>query len=497
MNRNQEVASLQQDWGQNPRLRAFLRALRRCLRAPVVLLAIALPATAAEPAAPPDPFAALVEAYDRAVPPGPDAEVYRSLLYRVMQRVRANYALEVDPAPLVEAGAKAIESRANESRPAVLYKRAVNAALSTLDPYSAVLDPDELKEFRNTVAGVFAGLGLEIDQLSGVVRVTGVIDDSPAAKAGLRAGDLIPRLDDTPTAGMALADASARMRGEPGTQITLFVRRPGQNGAYSEAALRLQREIIQPRLLRWSFAGDALVLRLLRFAGHLKPQLDKAIDDASAIRQPKGIVLDLRGNPGGTVNEAVALADTFLSQGEIVSMRGRIAGNSRRWIADSAERLPGVPMVVLLDGASASASELVAGALQDNGRAIVMGQRSFGKGSVQSVVPLGENLGALRLTRAIYYTPGGRSVQRTGISPDIELLAPRAPDARAPRREADRRHALPGTDAPLPSRTSIEQARCPLPPEGGDRYVGCALAFLRDTSFESFNRALIPAGPVP
>jgi len=478
-------------------MRALLVALRRCPALLALLLVFALLSRAAETVSAPDPYAPLIEAWDRAVPPGPDAETYRALLYRVMQRVRATYALEIDPAPLVEAGVKSLAAHAKESRPAVLYKRAVNAALATLDPYSAVLDPEELKEFRNTVAGVFAGLGLEIDQFSGVVRVTGVIEDSPAAKAGLRAGDLILRLDDTPTAGMALADASTRMRGEPGTQITLFVRRPGQNGAYSEAALRLQREIIQPRLLRWSFAGDVLVLRLLRFAGHLRPQLEKAIDDASAIRQPKGIVLDLRGNPGGTVNEAVVLADTFLSRGEIVSMRGRIAGNSRRWVADSAERLPGIPMVVLLDGASASASEIVAGALQDNGRAIVMGQRSFGKGSVQSVVPLGENLGALRLTTAIYYTPGGRSVQRTGISPDIELLVPRAPDARAPRREEDRRHALPGTDAPLPSRTSIEQARCPLPPEGGDRYVGCALAFLRDSSFESFNRALTPAGPVP
>lgn len=474
---------------------ALFSILRRCLPA-AALLAVVLPLPAAEPNAQPDAFTPLIEAYERAASPGPDVETYRSLLYRVLQRVRANYALEIDPAPLVDAGLKALAARGSETRPAILYKRTANAALATLDPYSAVLDPEEMKAFRETVAGAFGGLGLEIDLFGGVVRVTGIVEESPAAKAGLRAGDLILRLDDTPTAGMSLADASTRMRGEAGTQITLFVRRPGQNGAYSEAALRLQREIVQPRLLRASYMGDVLVLRLLRFAGNLKSQLDQAIENASAIRRPAGIVLDLRGNPGGTVNDAVVLADTFLAQGEIVSMRGRIAGNSRRWIADGAERLSGVPMVVLLDGASASASELVAGALQDNGRAIVMGQRSFGKGSVQSVVPLGENLGALRLTTALYYTPGGRSVQRSGIAPDIELVLPRAPDARAPRREEDRRQALPGTDAPLASRASVDQANCPLPPGGADRTIGCALAYLREASIEGFARA-ITSTPAP
>ena len=218
---------------------------------------------------------------------------------------------------------------------------------------------------------------------------------------------------------------------------------------------------------------------------------------ATLVRQPSGIILDLRGNPGGLVSQAVAVADAFLARGEIVAMRGRGPGSSRSWSADEAQHLAAVPMVVLIDGGSASASELVAGALQDSGRATVMGQRSFGKGSVQTLLPLGNGLGTLKLTTALYSTPSGRLVQRTGIGPDIELVAPQdAPAPRSGRREQDGLHALPGAQEPPPPRARIEQARCARAPQSEqDRALGCAIAFLKSGTLEGFVATLHPTLP--
>ena len=457
------------------------------------LFFVAAPAAAAEPAdAAAAAFAPLIAAYDRAVKPGAEADAYRGQIERVLRRVQRSYALEVDPAPLVAAGVKAIEAlaagRTETPQPAEVFKRSLNAALATLDPYSNVLDAGEFKQLSSSLAGTFAGLGLEIEMANGLVRVVAPMEDSPAARAGLRRGDLIVKLDDQQVLGMTRADAVARMRGQPGTPIALLVRREGLE---QDFLVPLVREVIRTRILRWSMEGEVLVLRLAQFAGSLKPLIDAAIAEASAQRQPQGIVLDMRGNPGGSVTQAVAAADAFLTRGEIVSMRGRTPGNTRSWSADAAESLPGVPMVVLINGGSASASELVAGALQDNGRATVMGERSFGKGSVQTISSLGEGLGALRLTTALYYTPSGRSVQRTGIGPDIELMPPaQATPPRPGRREEDRGQAMPGNSDPKPPKARVEQALCPRPAASDDRQLGCALAFLRAGSLDRFSRNL-------
>ncbi len=273
------------------------------------------------------------------------------------------------------------------------------------------------------------------------------------------------------------------MRGEPGTPIELTIRRAGQADEFS---VSLVRETIRTQVLRWSMEGEVLVLRLASFTGPVSAAMEKAIAEATATRQPRGIVLDMRGNPGGMFRQAVATADAFLGEGEIVSLSGRNPANRRTWQANAAELLAGVPMVVLIDGRSASASELVAAALQENGRATVMGQRSFGKGSVQSVVSLGADKGALRLTTALYYGPSGRSVQRTGVGPDIELVAAPANTAGARRREADRAQALPGADEPLPPKARVEQSRCAAAQANVDPALACALAFLDAGAIDTF-----------
>jgi carboxyl-terminal processing protease len=306
----------------------------------------------------------------------------------------------------------------------------------------------------------------------------------------LQRGDLIVRFDDQPVLGMTLADAIGRMRGQPGSPIALTIRR---GGSEDEFAVSLVRETIRTQSLRWSMEGDVLVLRLTSFTTSVSAMLEKAIVDATAKGTPRAVVLDMRGNGGGLLRPAVMTADAFLREGTIVSLRGRTPGNQRTWQADPDEQLAGVPMVVLIDGRSASAAELVAAALQENGRATVMGQRSFGKGSVQSIVSLGADKGALRLTTALYHGPSGRTVQRTGVGPDVELVAAPGTTAGGGRREADRPQALPGADEPPPPKARVEESRCALPRKDVDPALACALAFLGAGGIETFIAALDPA----
>ncbi len=445
---------------------------------------------AATPAAgPDDPLGPLTAAYVRAVKPGEQVEAYRELFGTVLQRVQRSYAHEVEVPSLIAAALKTIEPlEPGSGEPAAVFKTAINAALAELDPYSNYLDPRAQRDQRSSLSGGFGGLGIEVELADGLVRVVTPMADSPAARAGLRSGDLIVRFDNQPVLGMTLADAIAQMRGQAGTPITLIIRRPGRDGEFS---VSLVRETIRTQALRWRMEEDVLALRLTSFSGSLSAMIEKAISEATAARTPRAVILDLRGNPGGLLNQAVATADIFLSQGEIVSLRGRTAGNRRSWKADAAEQLAGLPMVVLINGGSASASELVAAALQENGRATVMGQRSYGKGSVQTIVSLGEEKGALRLTTALYHGPSGRTVQRTGVGPDIELVAtPAAPVGRGGRREADRAHALPGADEPAPPKARVEQSRCVPANSAGDEALACALAFLRAGAIEPFLAAL-------
>ncbi len=438
-----------------------------------------------------DSLTAITAAYVRAVKPGDQVEGYRELFGSIFRRVQRAYATEVDLPQMTDAAMKALAPIKHESGdPAAVFKVAVNAALASLDPHSGYLDAREQSSQRESISGSFGGLGMEVDMQDGLVRIMSPIEDTPASRAGLRSGDLIVRFDDHPVLGMMLADAVSRMRGRPGTAVNLVIRRAGQD----DFSVLLTRETIRTQAVRWRMDDDVLVLRLSRFTGSAGADVEKAITAATSSRTPRALILDMRGNPGGLLNQAVVAADLFLSQGEIVSIRGRTPGNQRSWKANAAEMLPGVPMVVMLDGNSASAAELVAAALQENGRAIVMGQRSYGKGSVQTVVPLGAEKGALRLTTALYYGPSGRSVQRVGVSPDIELVvAPGTQEVRMGRREADRQNALPGADAPAPPMASVVQTRCPRPREGTDLALSCALAYVKAGGVETFVAALPPA----
>ena len=454
------------------------------------LLAAGSASFAASPGVTEELLAPLTFAYMRAVKPGEQAELHRELFETVLQRVHRGYARDVDMPELIAAALKTIEPmKPHSGEPAEVFKKAVNTALATLDPYTRYLDPRAQSNLRSAVTGAFGGLGLQVDMLDGLVRVVAPMPGTPAARAGLQSGDLIVSFDDQPIQGMALTDAISRMRGEPGTPIALMIRRAGLE---AEFTVSLVRETIRTQALRWSMEGDVLVLHLARFTTTVAATLAQAIADASAIRSPRAVVLDMRGNGGGLLREAVMTADTFLSKGAIVSMRRRAAVSGRSWNADASEQLAGVPMVVLIDGRSASATELVAAALQENGRAIVMGQRSFGKGSVQSVVPLGADKGALRLTTALYHGPSGRTVQGTGVGPDIELLANAQATAPRVRREADRTHALPGGDEPLPPKARIGQSQCVAVPMKVDPALACAIAFLNAGGIDSFLVALEP-----
>lgn len=464
-------------------MKPLLGYLRAAAAVGLLIAGGAAPASA--PIVTDETLAPLASAYLRAVQPGEEAELHLELFGTVLNRVQRSYAREVDASQLIAAAMKTLQPlEPGAGEPAQVFTRAINAALGSLDPYSRYLDARAFTQQRASITGTFGGLGLQVELADKRVRVTAAIPNTPAARAGLQAGDFIIRLDDEPVEGMTLAEAVARMRGEPGTPIELTIRR-----AQEEITVPLVREIIRREPVRWSMEGDVLVLRLLGFTSPMFAEMEKAIARASAGGDPRAIVLDLRGNGGGLLRQAVQTADAFMSGGDIVSLRGRTPGNRRTWQADPSERLAGVPMVVLIDGRTASAAELVAAALQESGRAIVMGQRSYGKGSVQAMLTLGEGKGALRLTTALYHGPSGRSVQRTGVGPDIELLPLQTPANR--RRESDRARALPGADEPPAPKARVEEARCARPGKK-DLALACALALIDAGGVDTFMAALQP-----
>jgi len=454
------------------------------------LLAAAGAAPAATPAVTDEMLAPLAAAYLRAVEPGEEAERHRELLGTVLRRVHRGFAREVDVPALIGVAVKVLEPmEPGAGEPGEVFKLAVNAALATLDPHSRYLDAEALDAQRSAIRGSFGGLGLQVEMADGLVRVVAPMPGSPAARAGLRSGDLIVRIDHEPVQGMTLAEAVSRMRGEPGTSIELMIRRGGQEGLL---LVSLVREVIRTEPVRWSMQGEVLVLRVASFTASTSTALQKAVAEASARGTPRAVVLDLRGNGGGLLRQAVLTADAFLAGGTIVSLRGRDGVIRRHWQADADEHLAGVPMVVLVDGHTASAAELVAAALQENGRATVIGQRSFGKGSIQVLLSLGEGDGALRLTTALYHGPSGRTVQRTGVGPDVELVP--AGEGRSRRREADRAHALPGVDEPAPPRARVEESGCAPARKGLDPGLACALAFIDAGGIDAFAMAVEGAG---
>ncbi len=323
-----------------------------------------------------------------------------------------------------------------------LIEGAINGMLASLDPHSSYLDARDSENMRTQTLGEYGGLGLTVTSEDGAVRVVAPTDETPAARAGIKAGDYITHIDDALIFGSSLNDAVDRMRGDPGSSIKLTIVRPGEQKPLS---FTLVREVIRMRPVRWSSQGNVGVIRISTFNRQTGEATREAVTALSKQIGPNlaGYVLDLRSNPGGLLDQAIEVTDTFLERGEIVSQRGRGKDQIDRYFARADDLAGGKPIVVLVDEGSASAAEIVAGALQDHRRALVIGQKSFGKGSVQTLIPLGPDNG-LRLTTARYYTPSGRSVQEAGIEPDIHVpqLTDPSRQERPRLREADLRNHL-------------------------------------------------------
>ena len=322
----------------------------------------------------------------------------------IFERIRAQYVEEVDSSDLIEA--------------------AINGMLTSLDPHSSYLSPKDAAKMREQTRGEFGGLGIEVTQEDGFVKVVSPIDSTPAAEAGIEAGDFITHVNGESLLGLVLDDAVELMRGPVGSEIVITVVREGEPEPFDVSIIR---DTIQLQAVRARLEGNTAVLRLSTFNEQTYPKmkegLEAQIEAAGGLDNINGIVIDLRNNPGGLLNQAIAVSDAFLEEGEIVSTRGRELADGDRVNATPGDLSGGKPIVVLINGGSASASEIVAGALQDHRRAVVIGTKSFGKGSVQTVMPLRGN-GAMRLTTARYYTPSGRSIQALGVSPDIVVAQP-------------------------------------------------------------------------
>jgi len=354
----------------------------------------------------------------------------------IFERIRSDYVEQVDEKKLIEA--------------------AINGMLTSLDPHSSYLPPDDYADMRVQTRGSFGGLGIEVTQEEGFVKVVSPIDGTPAAAAGIESGDFITHVDGESVLGLTLDQAVDKMRGPVGSEIVITVVREGAPEPFDVSIIR---DTIKLTAVKGRAEGNTVVLRITTFNDqtydNLVETFNKEVADIGGMDKVNGIVVDLRNNPGGLLAQAIQVSDAFLEQGEIVSTRGRAPQQSERYNAEPGDMAEGKPMVVLINGGSASASEIVTGALQDHRRAVVIGTKSFGKGSVQTVIPV-KGEGAMRLTTARYYTPSGRSIQALGIAPDIVVpQPPRAPEptedepassAARTRSEADLRGAL-GNDS--------------------------------------------------
>ena len=335
----------------------------------------------------------------------PRSKTYRmlGLFGDVLNTVENQYVSEVDDTKLIQA--------------------AIDGMLTSLDPHSGYLNPESFDEMRDQTRGEYGGLGIEVTSEDGVVKVISPMDGTPADRAGIKAGDYITAVNGESVLGLTVTDAVKQMRGKPGEAVLLTIARPKSD----PFDVKLVREVIKPKSASARLEGDYIVLRVGGFNEKTTDEAEAAFADAKAKNpKAKGVILDLRNNPGGLLDQAVGISDLFLENGEIVSQRGRDPRDVERYNARAGDMTGGLPMVVLINSGSASAAEIVAGALQDRKRAELVGTTSFGKGSVQTVIPLRGGIdGALKLTTAKYYTPSGRSIQKTGIEPDLEVALTR------------------------------------------------------------------------
>jgi carboxyl-terminal processing protease len=400
------------------------------------------------------------------------SDTYRglNLFGDVFERVRADYVEKPDDSKLVES--------------------AINGMLAGLDPHSSYMDPKSFRDMQVQIRGEFGGLGIEVTMEEGLMKVVAPIDDTPAAKAGVMANDVITHLDDEAVQGLTLNQAVDKMRGPVNTKIKLTIMR---KGAEKPIEVTIVRDIIRVKSVRWHPQGsDIGYIRITQFNEQTTDGLKQAINDLNAqlgADKVKGYVVDLRNNPGGLLDQAISVSDTFLEKGEIVSTRGRNPEETQRFNARPGDTTKGKPVIVLINGGSASASEIVAGALQDHKRATLIGTRSFGKGSVQTIIPLGAGNGALRLTTARYYTPSGRSIQAKGISPDIEVLQD-VPDNLKAQTDSKGEASLRGHLKTQGGEETGSQSYVP-PNETDDKAIKMALDLLRGTA----SNAAFPPNP--
>jgi carboxyl-terminal processing protease len=391
--------------------------------------------------------------------PGTDVARQLELIGKVLDTVRSHYVDKPDDGKLLTA--------------------AINGVLGALDPHSSYMDEKAYRDMRAETSGQFGGLGMQVNMEDGLLKVVSPIDDTPAAKAGILANDVITAVDDAPIKGLTLSQAVEKMRGAPGTEVRLEIQRKDQVAPLS---LTLTRQIIKVTTVRQEVEGDDVgYVRLSQFTGRAADELKQAFQTLAAKIPPdhlKGYVLDLRNNPGGLLDQAVRVAGSFLTSGDIVSIRGRDPDQVHKFTASPGDLIEGKPLIVLINGGSASASEIVAGALQDQKRATIIGSRTFGKASVQTIIPLGQGNGALRLTTARYYTPSGHSLQAQGIAPDIEVLqdVPKDTAVQAPRSESN----LPGHLKAEGDEQKGSQSYVPKAAQD-DKALQTALALIRGT----------------
>ncbi len=329
-----------------------------------------------------------------------DINIYKKidLFGEVLEKINKEYVDEVD------------QSKSMDS--------AINGLLQSLDPYSAYMSPESFDSMQTETSGKFGGLGIEVGMEAGVVKIISPIDDTPASRAGLKAGDYIVKINDVQVQGKSLMDAVDLMRGLVGSSIEITVRRRGEKKAL---IFNIRREIIEVQSVKFELLDNNVgYIKLTSFNENSSQQVKKRIEKFNENKNLKGFVLDLRNNPGGLLSQAIKISDFFLENGEIVSTKSRQVSENRKWFAKKGDLTNGKILIVLINYGSASASEIVAGALKDHKRAIILGENSYGKGSVQSIIPL-KNRGAIRLTIARYYLPSGKSISKVGVTPDIEI----------------------------------------------------------------------------